>query len=347
MKSVPRLSFISRTVIAAFALCLSCRYANALSVRIAPLALLDSLAAGRSDAQRPDRLLLEELEATSLAGAVEFLCADAALPPPATFLEAARVCEGLGYPYLLYGYVKGEGSLYYSEIKLVAREGKRIAATFVATDDGAHYGRMIGDLARKIADYFLVDLAIVSGAGQEAPARNVFEIPVAAGCWAPIGDWAAGAMGLACVDAGFRFIPRNPLAALSSKPLFLGAGLRVEYSLGKNRPEYENSYLHKIGIRLPVEVFLGLGRGGRIGASLGGIFEFDILAQERKYGDPFVRTTSAGGMSASLLYRYSLSDRLDFGLELQLEALFYSQPLYAIAPRAVLTYSLAKSTTAK
>lgn len=337
-----RLAVGARLLVAAIALCAPVWKPSALSVRIAPFVIVDSALDGLPDSLHPERRLLEKMNETPLSGSVEFSLTNGAAHPPVSFLDAARLCELREYPYLLYGYLKKQESTYSSELKLMAREGKHIAATFVATDDTAHYDRLIADLAKKVADYFLDDLAIVPDPSRDASAHDVFEIPCSLGYWTPVGDWAAGEMGLCCVGFGFRFIPRNPLAALRSKPLYLGTGLRLEYSLGKNLPELETSYLHRIKVRIPIEAFLGLGGGSYIGAGLGGFVEFDVLAQDRKYGRTFVETTSAGGVSVSLMYQYALSDHIALGLDCSFDTAFYSRPLCAISPRLYFDYSFGK-----
>jgi len=316
--------------------------ARALTVHIAPLALLDSASAGKACPARPDKLILKELDAVPLSGSVEFRLADGGLPPPSSFFEAARLCEGLGYSYLLYGYMReGDGS-YYSELKLLAREGKRIVASFIACDDAAHYERMIGDLGVKISDYFLKELALAPREKADDRPRIAFEPAFSLGYWTPVGEWAGGMMGVACADLGLRFFPSYALAAIKSKPLCIGAGLYAEYALGMNRPGFERSFLHRALIRLPLEACLGLGGGSRIGVALGPLVEFDVLAQDRKYGDAFVETRSAGGLSASLSYRYPISDRLALALECAFDAVLYSRPLYSIDPRLSFDYSIGK-----
>jgi hypothetical protein len=313
-------------------------------VHIAPIALLDSASVEIAGSPRPERLLLKELDAIPLEGSVEFRLAEESLPPPSSFLEAARLCEGLGYSYLIYGYVKEEGSRYFSELKLLSREGKRVERSFFATDDTAHFGRLIGDLRSKIADYFMDELAILPAARAGAPARKAFALPVSAGYWSPVGAWAEGLMGLASVGIGFRVFPWYPLAAIKSKPFDIAAGVGAEYALGANRPGFEKSTLHRAIVKAPLEASLGLGKGNSIALALGALVEFDVLAQERKYGEAFVETRSAGGAFASLSYRHPLSEGLSLGLDLEFEAAFYSLPLYAISPRLRLEYSFGKKT---
>jgi hypothetical protein len=339
--------FRLRALLAATVLCALCPDAGAISVYLAPLSLIDEESAPLPQSLRPEGDLLARLDAIPLSGGVEFSPAKAGSAAPASFLDAARLCELEEYPYLIYGFIRRQETAYTAELKLIEREGKRIAASFVATDDTAHYDRLIADLAKKVGDYFLNDLAMEPGARRDDSLRNIFELPFSLGYWTPVGAWAEGTMGLACVDLGCRFIPKKPLAAIKSKPFYLGAGLGIEYALGKNRTGFETSYLHRIKLRLPLEAYLGLGGGSYIGAGLGGLAEFDILSQDRKYGDAYAETSSAGGLSASLIYQYALSGRLAFGLELEFDAVFYSQPLYALSPRLFANYTLGKKPVAE
>jgi hypothetical protein len=240
---------------------------------------------------------------------------------------------------LIYGYVKEEGSRYFSELKLLSREGKRVERSFFATDDTAHFARLIGDLGKKIADYFLDELAILPSAIAGSPAHKAFGLPFSAGYWSPVGAWAEGLMGVASVGIGFRVFPWYPLAAIKSKPFDLAAGVGAEYALGVNRPGFEKSTLHRAIVKAPLETSLGLGKGNAVALALGALVEFDVLVQDRKYGQAFVETRSAGGAFASLSYRHELSEGLSLGLDFEFAAALYSPPLYAVSPRLRLEYS--------
>jgi hypothetical protein len=345
MRAAPGFPSPARALVAGLALCLSCRCADAFCVHIAPIALIDSASVEIAAPARPERLLLKELDAVPLEGSVEFRLADGSLPPPSSFLEAARLCEGLGYSHLIYGYVKAEGSRYFSELKLLSRESKRVERCFLATDDSAHFGRLIGDLRKKIADYFLDELAILPAARAGAPSHKAFLLPLTAGYWSPVGAWAEGMMGVASVGFGFRFFPWYPLGAIRSRPFDLAAGIGAEYALGVNRPGFESSTLHRAIVKAPLEASLGLGKGNGIALALGPLVEFDILDQDRKYGEAFVETRSAGGAFVSLSYRHPLSESLSLGLDFEIEAALYSRPLCAISPRLSLEYSFGEKKT--
>jgi hypothetical protein len=320
--------------------------ARALSIRIAPLAILDPALEGERRSLHPELDLLKRLDATPLTGSVDFAMADKAASAPVSFLDAARLCELRGYPYLLYGYLQRQESIYSSELKLLSRDGKRIEASFVARDDDEHYDRLIADIAGKVADYFLSELAVAPGTRREESEENFFELPFAAGYWIPTGDWAEGTMGLFSIDAGLRFVPHKPIGGFKSRPFYIGIGLWAEYALGKNKPEYESAYLHRFEARVPFELFLELQGGSAVGLALGGIAEFDILSQQRKYGDRHSETTTAGGLLTSFFYRYPISDRIALGLELEHDLIFYKEPLYTFAPRLRFEYSFAKKGTA-
>jgi hypothetical protein len=318
------------------------REARALSVRIAPLCIVEASPDEISDSLRPGRDLMKRLDATPLTGSVDFSLADEVAVAPISFLDAARLCELHDYPYVIYGFLRKQGSIYSSELKLLSREGKSIAASFVATDDVDHYDRLVSDLARKIADYFLEDLALRPGERPAEPVRNLFELPVCAGYWTPDGPWSEAVMGICCVDLGLRFIPCKPLVGLKSRPAYASIGLQAEYALGKNRPDCETAYLHRIALRLPLEVFLQLKGDSALALGVGGLVEFDILRQDRKYGGSYAESTSAGGIMTSFEYRYALSDRVALGLNAEYDAVFYTDTLHTISTKLVFEYSFAK-----
>lgn len=316
--------------------------AETTAVRVAPIAVIDGGLKEFPKPLKPELDLLKRLEATPLGGSVEFSLADKANGAPVSFLDAARLCELGDYPCLIYGYLRKQDSIYASELKVLSREGKRIEASFVGTDDEAHYDRLVADMAGKIADYFLTDLAMAAGARRREPAENLFELPLAAGYWIPAGEWSEGLMGLFSFDAGLRFVPRKPLGGFRAKPFYAGVGLWAEYALGKNKPGCETAYLHRIQARLPFEIFLGLEGGSAVGLAFGGIAEFDILRQRRKYGGTYSETTTAGGMLTAIFYRYPIGDRIALGLELEQDIVFYDEPLYTFAPRLRFEYSFTK-----
>jgi len=321
--------------------------ARALSVRIAPISLVEASPDEIPDSVRPGKDLVKKLDATPLTGNLDFSPADDVAVAPVSFLDAARLCELRDYPYVIYGFLRKQGSIYSSELKLLSREGKSIAASFVAADDVDHYDRLVSDLARKIADYFLEDLALGPGVRPAEPARNLFELPFCAGYWTPDGPWSEALMGIGCVDIGLRFIPRKPQVGVKSRPAYAGIGLEAEYALGKNRPDCENAYLHRISFRMPIEVFLQLRGGSTLALGVGGLVEFDILRQDRKYGGSYAESTSAGGIMSSFEYRYALSDRVALGLKAEYDTVFYSRPLYAISPKLILEYSFDKGRKAE
>jgi hypothetical protein len=319
-----------------------CPGARALTIGIAPIAVLGADSEEGGGAPRPERDLARELDATALRGSLGFALPERAERPPLSFLDAARSCELRGCPYLIYGYLRTREATYTAELKLLSREGKRVLASFLAADDLEHYGRLIEDLSRKVADYFLCDLAIAPGALPPAPARNVFEIPCAAGWWTTGGRWGEACMGVFCADIGLRFVPKKPVAGLKSRPFYLGICLEGEYSLGMSRSGFEESSFQRLQLRLPLELFLELGNGSALGLGLGALAEFGFLRQERKYGEPFEERSSAGGILASIAYLRSLSERVALGIELEYGLVFYERPLGTFSPRILLEYSLSR-----
>ena len=314
---------------------------DAICVRIAPIALVGLDRREAPASFRPEKDLGRALGALPLSGSVEFALAEGAAAP-FSFLDAARLCELAGYPYLVYGYIQKRESVYSSELKLLSRDGKRVEASFVSSDDEAHYGRLVEDLAGKIADYFLLELAIPPGTPPPEPRRNIFEVPLAIGIWAPAGRWAESLTGLFDAELGLRLIPRKPLGGLRSRPFYLAIGLLGEYSVGKSGPGLEGAYLHRISASLPIELFLGLGGASSIELAAGPLAEFDLLVQGRRYAGEYREATSAGGAMAAVGYRYVLSDRFALGLGMEVDTVFYEKPLVSISPRLRLECSLAE-----
>jgi hypothetical protein len=312
--------------------------AEAVTVQVSRFAIVAADDDEASKALRPDEDLLEILRATPFAESLSFSRAEGE-EAPLSFLDAARLCELGGCPYLLYGYVKKQDSVYSSELKLLSREGKRIQASFYSTDDAGHYERLVADMARKVSDYFLVDLGVAEGAPPPEPRRNLFEVPLSIGYWSPTGPWSEAMMGVFSVDLGLRFVPRRPWAALKSRPLYFGFGLRGEYGLGMSKPGYEDARFHRIVAKLPVDLIVDFGPERSLGLSLGGVMEFDLFRQERNYSGAYAETSSAGGFLASAFFRYALSDRFAIAFEMECVSLLYEEPLVVVSPRLRAEYS--------
>jgi hypothetical protein len=309
-------------------------------IYIAPIAVINDASSSTQEQVLPEQDIIKRLESTPIPESVAFKLSSGIDTPPSTFLDAARLCETYEYPYLLYGYLKESEGRYYAEVKLLSREGKNIAASFLSADDSAHYERLISDVCAKIVDYFLVDIALEPVEGRGSVKLNTFEIPFSVGYWTPVGDWLSVAMGMVSAGCGLRFIPKQPLFVLSSRSMYLGLGLQAAYALGKNQSGFETAFLHCIDVRLPIEFFVDLSQHDRVGAALAALVSFDILSQERKYGGLYTETTQAGGASLSLSYRRALSSTFGIGLECRFDALFYSTPLWRITPMVTANFAL-------
>ncbi len=314
----------------------------AMRVAIAPVEVVDGMSRAAEPRFRLQSDLLEALGGIPFGDALRFSPARGGGEPPASLLEAARLCEEGNYPYLLYGYIRASGGLCYSELKLISREGKRVAAVFASADDEDHYSRLVEDLSSKIARYFLADLGI-RGAAPNPVSRNAFELPASLGYWAPLGRWSAPVAGVAAGELGLRFIPVDHLGTLASRPWYLAASLRVEYALGMSRPGFETAFLHRVTARLPVEAGLGIGAADELRASAGALVSFDILSQDRKYGARAVETAAAGGLFVGLSYFRGLSERLRLGFSCRLDAVLYEDPLFLFSPAVAIEFLLGGS----
>lgn len=317
--------------ILALGACVNQARAQVLNIAVAPLAVIDGQSRPLERLARFDEDLLDALRSIPASGCIEFSRAREADTAIASLLDAARLCERGRYPYLLYGYLRYSEGLLYSELKLISRDGKRVVATFAAADDGTHYRRLVDDVAAKIVRRLADDLGLPDG-DRKAASRNVLELPVSLGYWAPAGEWADPIAGVFRAELGFRLIPKEPLGAIGSRPWSLAAAPRLEYALGMNRPGYETSFLQRITARFPIEAAVGLGTGDLVRVSAGFLVDFDILSQERKYGKRQVESVVAGGLCASAAYYRGLGERLRVGLSCGLDVVLHDTPLFAFTP---------------
>jgi hypothetical protein len=309
---------------------------GALEVRVARLAIVDETESRREEAGRPGEDLLRELRREALADSLSFREAETE-EIPASLLEAAALCERLGYSCLLYGYVKRTEASLSAELKLLDHEDGELAAAFFGSDDPAHGERLIRDMAAKVREYFLTEMGFPPAG--PVTRRNRLELASWLGYWTPLGgDWNRVMAGIGAVGFAARLIPSDLLFTLGPRRGWLAAGLEAEYRLGMNEPDYESFFLHAVKLRLALEATLELSAGHAAGLGIGLLAELDAAAQDRKYASLFTGTTLAPGFSLSALYRYQLSERLALGVTALLEVAAYSPVLVTFSPRLFVAF---------
>jgi hypothetical protein len=304
---------------------------RAMEIHLAPLVFQDETTA---EAQHPSEDLLRRFSVDPLADGVVLRDAvELSGEAPRTYLEAATACESQGYSYLLYGFVKRTEYSYYAELKLLEREHKNVAVAFISGDDSDHYERLMDDLAVKLSGYVRSDLGMAPAPTPREPARDLIALPTSAGWWTPMGgSWSDALAGLATAGMSIRFIPARPLFQLWARPCFLALGLDLAYALGANQPGAEGFFLHAARVRLPVEVYMDLGAGHRVGLGVGPLLEVDAMAKARLYGSTIVTSTVAPGASLSVIYQYTVASAVTVGLANTFDAALYSTPLVSWSP---------------
>jgi len=123
------------------------------------------------------------------------------------------------------------------------------------------------------------------------------------------------------------------LFQLLRRPGFLALGLDLVYELGASQPGVESFYLHAAKVRLPVEAFLDLGGGHRVGLGIGPLLEVDTMAKAKLYGSSVVSATVVPGAACSVIYQYVLNPTVTLGLANTFDVALYSQPLFTYSPR--------------
>lgn len=315
---------------------------GAMEIYLAPISYQDETATSDAPASvspQPGTDLMKRFEATALADGVTVRSAvELSGEPPRTYLDAAAACESQGYQYLLYGFVKRTEYAYYAELKLLEREGKNVAVAFISGDDAGHYDRLLDDLASKVASYVRDDLGMAPPPTPREPDRDLIALPMSVGWWTPMGgSWSDALAGLATASLSMRFIPARPLFQLWTRPGFLALGLDVAYALGTNQAGVESFFLHAARVRLPVEAYLDLGAGHRVGLGVGPMLEVDTMAQSKLYGATVVTSTVVPGASFSVIYHYTIGPAVTLGLVNTFDVAAYSTPLVSWSPAVVVS----------
>lgn len=304
-----------------------------LEVHLAPLVYMDETGGG-SRRSRPEADILRAMGEIR-AGERLFVVR---LPDPGesprSLLEAARLSELHACAHLLYGYVRRTSQSLHAEIKLYDREAGAVSAVFFASDDLDHYQRLVRDVAGKILAHLYGPGGVDPQPPVAEPERRIFTVPCSAGIWIPTAaDWTGVMTGLAAAGAGVRLVPARPLFVLGRRPGYVAIGLDLDYALGRNQPGYESFLLHAFRVRLPAEVFLDYPGGHSAGIGFGPLLAVDLVAQDRKYDELSVGTTVAAGLSVSLAYRHTLTERLAVGLATLVDVVGYDRPLVTVSPR--------------
>jgi hypothetical protein len=313
--------------------------ALAMEVYLAPLAFEDDSDGQEAPAVSPEVDLLGALQQVGLGEAM-LLRQSSSSPTPRSLLEAMHLCEQEGYAFLLYGYLKRTAYAYSVELKLLDRERGQIAAQFFASDDSAHYERLVQDVAAKVKDYFRAELGLEQPRPVEVPRRNQVHFASWLGYWTPVGgEWDRVIAGVVSAGLAVRFVPADPLFTLFSRRGHLELGLDGEYGLGMNEPGYESFFLHAVRIRLPLEALLELPSGHAVGLGIGLLVEIDTAVQDRLYSSLFTDTTIIPGGGVSIIYRYAISERVSVGVTGLFEVAAYSPALFMFSPRVVVSYT--------
>jgi TolB-like protein len=284
--------------------------------------------------------LLSELSGIPLNGVVSFRKA-AVTAFPTSLLEVLRLCEEKDYDYVIYGYVRHARTAISLELKLVDREARAIAVTFMASDGADKYDRLIRDGAGKIAAYFRDELGFGGPDIEAEPERNALSIPVDIGYWTPLGgDWGARLAGVARIGAGARLTPVYPTFVMDSRDGYIAVTARLEYAIGLGEDGFEQAFLHSAIVGVGADVGWNLDARNAIVAEAGALVRSDFLSISKKYEGVRLSFSAAPGLYLGAGYRYAVNDRVALGASLRVDAVFYEPILFILSPSIASTYRL-------
>jgi hypothetical protein len=278
--------------------------------------------------------LLSELSGIPLNGAVSFRkAAVAGKAFPSSLLEALRLCEEGDYDYVIYGYVRHGTNSCSLELKLVDREARAIAVSFLASDGADKYERLIRDGAGKVASYFRDDLGFGGPEIEVEPARNIWSVPIDIGYWTPTGgNWGARLAGVARIGAAVRLIPAYPTFVSDSRDGYIAAAARLEYAIGLGEEGFEQAFLHSAIVGAGTEAGWNIDTRNALVAEAGVLVRADFLSISKKYEGVRLSFSAAPGLYLGAGYRYAINDRVALGASLRVDAVFYEPILYLLSP---------------
>jgi hypothetical protein len=286
--------------------------------------------------------LLSALSGIPLNGAISFRkTAVAGTALPTSLLEALRLCEDKDYDYVIYGYVRHTRTTCFLELKLVDREARAIAITFLASDGADKYDRLIHDGAEKVAAYFRDDLGFGGPEVAAEPARNIWSIPASLGYWTPLGgDWGGRLAGVARIGAGARLTPIYPTFVLDSRDGYIAAAARLEYAIGIGEDGFEESLLNSVIVGVGAEAGWNLNDRNALVSEAGLLVRADFLSISKKYEAVQLSFSAAPGLYLGAGYQYAVNDRITLGASLRVDAVLYEPVLFILSPALALNYRL-------
>ena len=261
---------------------------------------------------------------------------------PRSFLEAALLAERSGSDCLLYGYISRGEFTWEGELKLFDRESGRVAASFFDRDAVDEYDRFIASLARKVADFLILDAGYAAPAPAPSPERNIFSLPLRLGYPAAGGaGYGRVTRGIVACETGLLLTPARGAGSREFR-----TGCLVSYRLALNAAGYEAYRLHSIGVALPAAFVFPVAGTDRISLGAGAGVRFDLLDQERNYYGEYRALGVAPILDLALVYEHSLRGAWSIGFGAELETALYSGPEVSVLSGIQLRYEFLRPAAA-
>jgi hypothetical protein len=244
-------------------------------------------------------------------------------------LDASEICEQLAIDCLLYGSLKKSEEYYDAELKVYDNQKKEVRKVIYGKAGKDELKELARILAQKTAAYLKALLGIESRVKTRKTAFHGLYAQGGAGCWLPIGNWGEFLTGIFTVEAGVNLVPTLITPEGKWGNYFLRYGLLLDYQLGISKPGYEESVLHAIVLRVPIEVFWEPAIQHVFKVGIAPLFQLNLMGQNPLYEDGRVTFTTAFGLSFPLGYEYWLTAQrtLAIGAATGLDIVFYENTL--------------------
>jgi hypothetical protein len=233
---------------------------------------------------------------------------------PSTVIEANKICATENKEYILYGYIKNNETNWYADIKLYSAQEKKIIQEFFASDDAAHYDRMLEDITKKI----ITGIGELSGTNPEYLDNKRFRsaearIPLYSFYWTPIDNkWSPKILGIAGVTTGIEFYPPLPQITLRQIKFGFSTGLNLSWCCAINHKETYPLFLNTVSISCPFYIHLCFNERNSIYTGIGLGYEIELLKIRPKYeGEQFLYQNILS-LEASIGYDFKINEIINF-----------------------------------